>query len=137
MLVRKLLTYSCKISKPKKLQLGVDATGLSMDKGSDHYLMRAGKMQKQRRVIQITACALLDKQLVSCVILQQRKTVVNNLFIPVVKESAKLGNVKYVAADKGYDFNANHSYVLKDLDAISCIKVREKCLGIAFATSNA
>lgn len=129
LLIRKLLIYSCKISKPKQLQLGVDATGLSMDRGSEHYLMRSGKMRRQRRVIQITACALLDKQLISSVAVQQRKTVVNNLFIPVVKESVKLGKVKYVAADKGYDFNANHNYVLMDLGAISCIKVREKCLG--------
>lgn len=124
LLVRKLLAYSCKMSKPRKLKLGVDATGLKMDGGSEHYMIRAGKRQKQRRIIQVTACVMLDKQLVSSVKLQQRKTVVNNLFIPVVKESAKLGDVEYVAADKGYDGNRNHSLVIRDLRAKSLICIK-------------
>ena len=124
-LVRKLLIYSCRMSKPKKLKLGVDATGLSTDKGSSYYIMRMGKMQKQRRVIQITACALLDKQLVSSIRLQRRKTVVNNLFMPVVRESAEIADVKYVAADKGYDGNFNHHFVMKYLNAQSLICIKK------------
>ena len=116
-----LLAYSCRMTAPAALQLGVDATGFSQERGSEYYVIRAAKEIKQKKVMQVTACALLDKQMVSAVRIAEYKTVRNNNFRAVVRDSARLGTVEFVAADKGYDGNANHSFVMHDLHAQSLI----------------
>lgn len=128
-LVNKLLAYSTKLSKPKILKLGVDATGLDLDNASKHYQVRLGVKRRRKSVIQVTACGLMDNLLISSAKLNKYKSVRNNNFLPVVKQSARLGKVEFVAADKGYDFNDNHEYIMKELKIKSCIKVREKVMG--------
>ena len=128
-LVNKLLAYSAKLSKPKKLKLGVDATGLALDNASRYYQVRLAVKRRRKSVIQVTACGLMDSLLVSSAQLNKYKSVRNNNFLPVVKKSAKLGEVEFVTADKGYDFNDNHKYVLQELKTNSYIKVREKMMG--------
>jgi len=129
LLVRKLITYSCRRSNPKNLNLGVDATGLELDRTSEHYAMVKGRSIRRKYILQITACGLMDSMLISSVRIGKYISVRNNNFLSVVKESAKLGNVEYVAADKGYDSKNNHDYVIRNLNAESCIKVREGCIG--------
>lgn len=50
-------------------------------------------------------------------------------FIDVVEDSSKFGKIKNVTADKGYDSNKNHEYLINELKIKSGIKVREKALG--------
>ena len=121
LLASALLAYSCRMTAPAALQLGVDATGFCKEKGSEYYVIRAGKEIKQKKVMQVTACALLDKQMISAVRIAEYKTVRNNNFRAVVRDSARLGRVESVAADKGYDGNANHKFVMHDLHATSLI----------------
>ena len=129
LLVRKLISYSCERSKPKNLKLGVDATGLELNRTSEHYIMIKGRNTKQKYILQITACGLMDSMLISSARVGKYNVVRNNNFLPVIKDSAKLSEVDYVTADKGYDSKKNHEYVLKKLKAESYIKIREGCLG--------
>lgn len=126
LLVNKLLAYSTRLSKPQNLGLGVDATGLELDNGSKHYELIRGKDCEKRDVIQITACGLMDSLIVSSARVERHKTVRNNNFLAVVQESAQLGQIDFVCADKGYDSNKNHEYLIRELKTKSCIKIREK-----------
>ena len=123
LLVRKLLAYSCKISKPSRLKLGIDETGFSVEQRSEHYATIVGR---RRKVIQINACALLDKQLISTFRVRKVKQVYSEKLIPLLMESKELGYVDYVCADKGYDGEKNHSYIIRELKARSCIAVRQR-----------
>ena len=53
----------------------------------------------------------------------------NKNFKEVVKESSKFGKINIVTADKGYDPNQNHEYLIRTLKIKSGIKIREKALG--------
>jgi len=130
-LVNKLLAYSTSLSKPKLLKLGVDATGLELDQASRHYAKILNKDTTKKDIIQVTACGLMDSLLISSARVERYNVVRNNNFIPVVKESSQLGKVEFVAADKGYDSNKNHEYIVRELKVKCCIKVREKLLGRA------
>ena len=128
-LINDLLAYSTSLSNPKMLKLGIDATGLELDNASKHYAKILDKDTTKKDVIQITACGLMDSLLVSSARVERYNVVRNNNFLPVVEESSKLGKVEFVVADKGYDFNKNHEYVVRELKTKCCIKVREKLLG--------
>ena len=128
LLINKLLAYSTSLSKPKNLGLGVDATGLELDNGSKHYELIKGKDREKKDIIQITACGLMDTLLVSSARVDRYNSVRNNNFLAVVQESAQLGKVEFVCADKGYDSNKNHEYLIRELKVKSCIKIREKIL---------
>jgi len=128
-LLNNLLNYCVKFSKPKSLNLAVDATGLELNRGSEHYTKIKLLDVKRKKVIQLTACATTDTQLITSVRVEKRKSVVNKNFIDVVKESSKFGKIKNVTADKGYDSNKNHEYLINKLKIKSGIKVREKALG--------
>lgn len=131
LLLNNLLAYSTSLSNPKSLKLGVDATGLELDNASKHYAKILNKDTTKKDVIQITACGLMDTLFISSARVERYNVVRNNNFLPVVEESSQLGKVDFVAADKGYDFNNNHEYVVRQLNAKCCIKVREKLLGRA------
>lgn len=128
-IVNELLAYSTSLSKPLKLKLGVDATGLALDNASQYYQIRMCTEIKRKGLIQVTACGLMDSLLIASARLERYGSVRNNNFLSVVEESSKLGQVEFVAADKGYDFNDNHRFVMQDLKAKSYIKVREKLMG--------
>jgi len=129
LIMRKLISYSCKKTNPKNLKLGIDATGLELNRTSEHYTMIRGATTKRKYILQVTACGLTDSMLVSSARVGKYICVRNNNFLPVLKESAELSEVDYVCADKGYDARKNHEYVVKKLKAESYIKIREKCLG--------
>lgn len=128
-LLNNLLNYCVEFSKPKSLKLAVDATGFELDKASQHYAKIRLLDVKKRKVIQLTACATTDTQLITSVRIEKRKSIVNKNFIDVVKDSLKFGKIKIVTADKGYDSNKNHKYLTRTLRIKSGIKVREKALG--------
>lgn len=123
-LLNNLLDYCIEFSKPKNLKLAVDATGLELDKASQHYAKIRFLEFKKRKVIQLTACVTTDTQLITGVEVEKRKSVVSKDLIKLVERSSKLGKIKSVAADKGYDANANHKFVMKYLKAKSLIKIR-------------
>lgn len=123
-LVSKLLAYSTRISKPKKLKLGIDATGLELDNASVHYAKIKFLDVKKKKVLQLTACATMDTQLITSIRLEKRKSVVNKDFLSVLKESAQLGKINFVAADKGYDAHKHHQTIIQELKAKSLIKLK-------------
>ena len=128
-LLNNLLGYCIKFSKKKSLKLAVDATGFELDRASQHYAKIRFLDVKKKKIIQLTACATTDTQLITSIRVEKRKSVVSKKFIDVVKESSKFGKIKIVTADKGYDSNKNHEYLIRTLKIKSGIKVREKALG--------
>ena len=129
LLVRKLITYSCRISKPKKLKLGIDATGLTLLEPSTYYTIRTGKSTIRRKFMQITACVLLDKQLVSSCRIKRLTSIRNTDFLTTVRDSARLGRVEFVSADKGYDAEKHYEYVMNNLGSVLYIPIKKQRKG--------
>lgn len=128
-LVRKLLILSCRLTKPKNLKLGVDATGLTIREPSRYYTIRSGIDVQRRKFMQITACALLDEQLISSFRLKRFSSIRNIDFIPVVNESANLGKIEFVSADKGYDAEKHYEFVIETLGSKLYIPVKKQRAG--------
>ena len=128
-LLNSLLDYCVEFSKTKSLKIAVDATGFEPYRASEHYAKIKLLDLKKKKVIQLTACATTDTQLITSIRVEKRKTVVNKNFIDVVKDTSKFGKIDTVTGDKGYDSNKNHEYLINELKIKSGIKVREKALG--------
>lgn len=116
------------LNKHKKLNVGVDGTGFSLESASRYYAVFAGKTRKVNRFMQLSIAADLSKQLIATSCVERKRTIISTGLVDLVKPIAKTNCIRFVAADKGYDTNENHSYVTKCLKIKSCIKVREKSM---------
>jgi len=103
---------------------GIDGTGFEVENKSMHYQMRTAR-SFYRRYIKLGISADMDKQIVMKHSIHKSPRNDHKDFMPLVKGI----KTNFVCADKGYDAKKNHLFVLKDLKAQSCIKVREKVLG--------
>ena len=124
-----LVKFAKKI-KPKMLNLllphseakvvGIDGTGFEVENRSMHYQMRTN-LHSYRRYVKLGISADLDKQ----IILKNEihKSPRNDIkdFMPLVKGI----KTKFVCADKGYDSNKNHQFVIQTLNAKSLIAVKD------------
>jgi len=114
-----------KLYGPKRnLRLGVDGTGFSLENASKYYSIRACKPTRISTFMQLSIAADLDKQLIAASFIEKRRTIVSSGLIKLVKPATKLNKISYVAADKGYDSNANHEFIIKDLNSRSLIPLR-------------
>jgi hypothetical protein len=123
-----LVKFSKKI-KPSLLNLllpfrkakivGLDGTGFEVENRSTHYKFRTARTS-YRRYIKLGISADMDKQ----IILRQEihKSPRNDCkdFMPLTKGI----KTKYLCADKGYDSEKNHRFVINNLKAESLICVR-------------
>ena len=106
------------------LKAGIDGTGFSIMEGSSYYCKRTLIVGKRKRYTKLSILADLKNQLVmACSI---RMFPANDIkdFMPLAKK-LKGKKVDYLAADKAYDSNANHMFIMKELNAKSRIKVKD------------
>lgn len=107
-----------------KLKVGIDSTGFSILEGSSYYCKRTLVVGKRRRYTKLTILANLKEQLIiACSI---RMFPANDIvdFLLLAKK-LKGRKIAYLTADKAYDSNANHKFVMKELNAKSRIKVKD------------
>jgi hypothetical protein len=99
---------------------GIDATGFSVENRSRHYEMRTA-LTSYRRYIKLSIVADLDKQLIMNQAIHKSPRHDNKDFMPLVKEI----KTRCLCADKGYDSNANHKFVITELNAKSLIAIKD------------
>lgn len=122
-----LLIGNCiNLTKKKKLKLGIDATGFGLEEGSFYYTKGASlSSRKRKNYIKLSISADLDKQVVVSTSVRKKRANDTIDFLPLAEKSSKIKKIKSIAADKGYDSEKNHSFVIKTLKAKSLIAQRD------------
>lgn len=110
-------------TKNTHLKVGIDGTGFSIQEGSSYYCKRTLIVGKKKRYTKLSILADLKGQLIIACNIRMFPAHDNLDFLPLAKK-LKGKRVDYVAADKGYDSNANHMFVMKELNAKSRIKIK-------------
>lgn len=123
-----LVKFAKKI-KPRLLSLllpckrvdvvGIDGTGFSVENRSKHYEKRAA-LYSYRRYVKLSIAADLDKQLILRQSIHKSPRHDNKDFMILMCNM----KTKTVCADKGYDSNENHRFVMQDLKAKSLIAIK-------------
>jgi hypothetical protein len=103
----------------KAKAVGLDGTGFEVENKSMHYQMRTARCS-YRRYIKLGISADLDKQIILRQTIHKGPRNDNKDFMPLLKGI----KTNLVCADKGYDAGKHHEYVIRVLNAKSCIKVR-------------
>jgi len=121
-----LLIGNCiKLAKKRKLKLGIDSTGFELKDGSFYYARRAGLSTTYKNYLKLSISADLDKQVVVATKVRKKKSNDTIDFLELAKESSKHKEIKSIAADKGYDSEKNHKFVIRTLKAKSLIAQRD------------
>ena len=102
---------------------GIDGTGFEVENKSLHYQIRTAR-STYRRYIKLGISADTDKQIIMKQTINKGPRNDNKDFMPLVRDI----KTNFVCADKGYDANANHTFVERNLNAKSCIKIKEKVI---------
>jgi hypothetical protein len=100
--------------------VGIDATGFSVENRSRHYEKRAA-LHSYRRYVKLSISADLDKQLILGQSVHKSPRHDNRDFMLLIPNT----EAKTVCADKGYDSNENHRFVMLELGAKSLIAVKD------------
>lgn len=100
--------------------VGLDGTGFEVENRSAHYQMRTEKYS-YRRYIKLGISADMDKQTILRQTIHKSPRNDTKDFISLVKD-IKTG---CVCADKGYDSNKNHEFIIKNLKAKSLICIKK------------
>jgi len=100
--------------------IGVDATGFSVESRSKHYEKRAA-LHSYRRYVKLSIAADLDKQMIIKQSIHKSPRHDNKDFM-ILMSGIK---PKVVCADKGYDSNENHRFIMRDLEAKSLIAIKD------------
>ena len=106
------------------LTVGIDGTGFGILEGSSYYCKRTAIVKKKKRYTKLSILADLQKQLI--ITCNVRMFPANDIvdFLPLAKR-LKGKKIEYFAADKAYDSNANHKYVIEQLNSKSRILVKD------------
>lgn len=100
--------------------LGIDATGFGVENRSAHYQMRTA-LSSYRKYIKLSISADLQKQVIFRCAIHKSPRHDSKDFIDVIDNV----EANIVCADKGYDANKYHKYVIRDLRAKSLIRVKK------------
>jgi len=109
--------------KNANLKVGIDGTGFGIMEGSSYYCKRTLIVGKKKRYTKLSILADLQKQLIIACNVRMFPAHDNLDFLPLAKK-LKGKKVAYLAADKAYESNANHMFVMKELNARSRIRIK-------------
>lgn len=117
------------------IRTGIDATGLQPTRASAHYTTVLKKNKKSRRKIKnhikLTTYVDLDNQLIISQKIRRSPAHDNRDFLPVVRKGKEIlgkakKRIKSLDADKGYDAEENHEFVVEELCAEDRIRLKNK-----------
>jgi len=117
------------------VRTGIDATGLQPTRASAYYTTVLKRNKKFRRKIKkhikLTTYVDLDKQIIISQKIRRGPANDNRDFKPAIKKGKKVldkakKRIKSVDADKGYDSEENHRFVVEDLEAEDRIRLKNK-----------
>ena len=101
--------------------IGIDGTGFEVENKSMHYQIRTAR-STYRRYIKLGISADIGQQIILRHTINKGPRNDQRDFMPLVRDI----KTNFVCADKGYDAHKHHEFVEKNLNAKSCIKVKEK-----------
>lgn len=115
-ILEKMIGESINLTRKRKLNTAVDATGFELEDGSYHYLNRLGKASKQRKSLKLSGCADTDKHIFLSAKIRKNKRHDNVDFKIVIKKAKKNSGkkIKTNTADKAYDSEGNHEFAEKE-----------------------
>ena len=122
-LLNNLIGSCINLTRRKKTDIGIDATGYHLEDGSYHYRKRLGKQAKVRKNLKLSISVDTEKQLILVPKIRKSKAHDNIDFILLTKKSHEIKQVRRAVADKGYDDEKNHVFC-KSLGAESIIPPR-------------
>jgi len=109
-LIEDIIGSCINLTRRKKVDIGVDATGYHIEDGSYHYRKRLGKSSKVRKNVKLSISVDTQKQLILASKVRKSKAHDNLDFIPLVNRSQKIKPVRRAVGDKGYDDENNHIF---------------------------
>jgi len=115
-LLELLIGNGINLTRKRKLNTAVDATGFELEDGSYHYLKRLGKASKQRKSLKLSGCAETDKHLFLSAKIRKSKRHDNVDFEIIIKKAKKNSKkeIKTNTGDKAYDSEKNHEFAEKE-----------------------
>jgi len=90
---------------------GIDSTGMSLDTASHHYCKRINRTKPIKGFLTLQALSDLDNQTVRSVRLHKKRMHDSRHLIPLLNKGVNK-NMEVFVADKGYDSEANHCYLM-------------------------
>ena len=124
-LIEKLIGNCINLTKKRKLNLGIDATGYHVEDGSFYYRQRLGNACKTRKNLKLSIAVETDRQIVVMPKIRKSRAHDSIDFIHLADKSNKIKPVRRISADKGYDSNTNCKFVIKTLKAKAFIAYRD------------
>ena len=110
--LEKLILESCKLAKKKCKNIGIDATGMSLDFASKHYAQRIEKTILRRDFLKLNMFMDLDNLMILSAKIRKRARH-DTRDVKALWNKIKHLLFKKVFADKGYDANFFHEIVYK------------------------
>jgi transposase len=106
------------------LHLSIDSTGFSLDTSSYHYSRRIRRQERHRSYVKTTM--VIDTRTQAVVSVKPRLKLRHDMIDaqPELQKAAKLGQVKTVVADKGYDSEQLLHYIKWELGAKPAISLK-------------
>ena len=98
---------------------GLDGTGFEIENRSMHYQIRTAR-STYRRYIKLSISADLDKQIILKHEINKSPRHDSKDFMSCIKDI----KTSFVCADKAYDSNENHRFIIQDLNAKSLIAIK-------------
>ena len=111
-ILKNLIGECINLTRKKKLNTAVDATGFELEDGSYYYLQRLGKASKTKKSLKLSGCADTDKHLFLSAVIRKSKRHDNIDFKLVIKKAKKNTKkpIKINTGDKAYDSEENHEF---------------------------
>jgi len=88
-ILKNLIGECINLTRKKKLNTAVDATGFELEDGSYYYLQRLGKASKTKKSLKLSGCADTDKHLFLSAVIRKSKRHDNIDFKLVIKKAKK------------------------------------------------
>ena len=106
------------------LRLSIDSTGFSLDTSSRYYSHRIKRLERHRSYVKTTL--VIDTRTQAVASVKPRLKIRHDLIDaePELKKAAKLGEVKTVVADKGYDSENLLRFIKWELGAKPAISLK-------------
>lgn len=118
-------TFLLATPKNKCHRVAIDATGFKINTQSEYLALRCGISTNYKHFTKLTIAVDTSTQQVLSADIHKAPRNDHKDFIPTINKIK--GRILSVTADKGYDSEKNHSFVIRNLHAKSVISVR-KCI---------
>jgi hypothetical protein len=111
-------------NKRSKTRIAIDVTGFYPVNASSYYCLRYLKPSSLRKYVKLSIAIDTSKQVILAQRIRKAPAHDNLDFMPLLKRVIMLRRVSCVVADKAYDAEINHRFVVQNLKAKSVIATR-------------